>query len=69
MNSTISVGASMFLTKNNSPLKFSIRNSQVFLNEKDKLKNYKFYYQIGFGGFGRVWKVCSKDEAQDWAMK
>lgn len=60
MNSTISVGNSMLITKNSSPVKFSLRTSQLFSEEKNKLKSYKFYYQIGFGGFGRVWKVCNK---------
>lgn len=63
----------MLITKNNSPLKFSLRNSELFLQEKDsaknQLKSYKFYYQIGFGGFGRVWKVASKENLKDWAMK
>lgn len=69
MNSTISMGNSMLITKNHSPIKFSLRNSQVFFEEKNKLKTYKFYYQIGFGGFGRVWKVCNKESLKDWAMK
>lgn len=59
----------MLITKNNSPIKFSLRNSQVLFEEKNKLKSYKFYYQIGFGGFGRVWKVCHKESLKDWAMK
>ena len=73
MNSTISMGNSRLISKNNSPLKFSVRNSQLFLQEreaaKNHLKSYKFYYQIGFGGFGRVWKVASKESLKDWAMK
>lgn len=54
----------MLVSKNNSPLrsiKFSKRNSQIFSEEKNRLKSYKFYYQIGFGGFGRVWKVNNKE--------
>lgn len=69
MNSTVSMGNSMLISKNSSPLKFSLRNSQLFIEEKNKLKEYKFYYQIGFGGFGRVWKVCNKENMKDWAMK
>ncbi len=72
MNSTISMGNSRLISKNSSPLKVSLRNSQLFLQDstgKNQLKSYKFYYQIGFGGFGRVWKVASKDNMKDWAMK
>lgn len=57
------MGNSVLISKNNSPVKFSLRNSQIVLagvEEPNKLKAYKFYYQIGFGGFGRVWKVCQK---------
>jgi len=25
-----------------------------------RLKEFKFFYQIGFGGFGRVWKVSER---------
>jgi hypothetical protein len=60
---------SLLVTKNNSPVKFGLRNSQTLLEEKNKLKLYKFYYQIGFGGFGRVWKVCNKQTMKDLAMK
>lgn len=31
MNSTVSMGNSILISKNNSPLKFSLRNSQVLL--------------------------------------
>jgi hypothetical protein len=69
MNSTASVGASILVSKTSSPLKFSVRQSQAKHVIKDKLKFYKFYYQIGFGGFGRVWKVYNKEDMRDWAMK
>lgn len=71
-NIHLSAGNSVLASKNNSPLKsikFSKRNSQLFGEEISKLKSYKFYYQIGFGGFGRVWKVSNKETAKDWAMK
>lgn len=70
MNSTASVGSSVLVSKTSSPLKFSVRQSQAkTVVVKDKLKYYKFYYQIGFGGFGRVWKVYNKEDMRDWAMK
>lgn len=31
--------------------------------------NYKFMYQIGFGGFGKVWKVQEKASWNYFAMK
>ncbi len=69
MNSTASISNSILMSKTNSPLKFSVRNSQPKYVQRDKLKFYKFYYQIGFGGFGRVWKVYNKEDTRDWAMK
>jgi len=59
MNATSSVGNSAFVTKNSSPIKLNVRGSEANDN-KNNLKSYKFYYQIGFGGFGRVWKVYNK---------
>lgn len=69
MNATNSMGNSILVSKTNSPLKFSMRTSQPKYVEKDRLKFYKFYYQIGFGGFGRVWKVYNKEDMRDYAMK
>jgi ABC-type uncharacterized transport system permease subunit len=63
LNFHSSAGNSILVSKNNSPMrsiKFSKRNSQLLSEEKNKLQSYKFYYQIGFGGFGRVWKVSKK---------
>lgn len=36
--------------------------SVAFLGSKKEslLKNYMFMYQIGFGGFGKVWKVQNR---------
>lgn len=37
---------------------------------ESKSKNdYTFTYQIGSGGFGRVWKVKDKRDHQNYAMK
>ena len=72
MTSTVSMVNSVTASKTNSPLKFSMRNSQPKYPQKEKeerLKLYKFYYQIGFGGFGRVWKVYNKEDTRDYAMK
>jgi len=33
------------------------------------IKNYKFYYQIGFGAFGRVWKVAERGSGREFALK
>ena len=72
MTSTVSMVNSVTASKTNSPLKFSMRNSQPKYpqhQKEQKLKLYKFYYQIGFGGFGRVWKVYNKENNRDYAMK
>lgn len=40
--------------------------------EKNKLKSrndYRFLYQVGSGGFGRVWKVEDKRDHSIYAMK
>ena len=70
MNSSVTIGNSVLVTKNNSPNKFSLKQSQIMHEEEgNKLKNYKFYYQIGFGGFGRVWKITNKYDMKEYAMK
>ena len=42
MNATASIGNSAFVTKSSSPIKFNVRASDAF-EEKNRLKNYKFY--------------------------
>jgi hypothetical protein len=69
MNSTMSVTSSILATRSNSPVKFGLQNKQSSFVEKNKLRQFKFYYQIGFGGFGRVWKVYNKEDSKEWAMK
>jgi serine/threonine protein kinase len=32
-------------------------------------EDYRFIYQIGSGGFGRVWKVQNKKDNATFAMK
>lgn len=44
-------------------------NSQLHLSITNNIKNYKFYYQIGFGAFGRVWKVADKETGKEYALK
>jgi serine/threonine protein kinase len=33
------------------------------------LNNYRFYYQIGLGAFGKVWKVADKTNGKEYALK
>lgn len=45
---------SMFMTCNNTPRKML---KKTIKNTRDR---FKFIYQIGFGGFGKVWKIEDK---------
>lgn len=56
-------------TRANSPTKHSLATSQLLLPAPVLIKNYKFYYQIGFGAFGRVWKVAERDSGREFALK
>jgi hypothetical protein len=47
----------LFSTTNCTPMRKSYRDDCLKNEGKNMRKNYKFIYQIGFGGFGRVWKV------------
>ena len=51
---------SIFASRSNSPIKFGLQKHEASFINKTKLRQDKFYYQIGFGGFGRVWKVYNK---------
>ena len=39
------------------------------LSGSQGLHNFKFMYQIGFGGFGKVWKVQNRLTLEYYAMK
>lgn len=59
---------STFVSNNNSyvstPFEYEI------VDNKQKSRNdYKFLYQVGSGGFGRVWKVQEKRTNETLAMK
>lgn len=56
-------------TRTNSPIKGSLANSQLLVPAPALIKNYKFYYQIGFGAFGRVWKVAERESGREYALK
>lgn len=60
---------SINVTRTNSPNKHSLASSQLHLPAPVLIKNYKFYYQIGFGAFGRVWKVAERDSGREFALK
>lgn len=56
-------------TRTNSPGKGSLASSQLVLPAPALVKHYKFYYQIGFGAFGRVWKVAERESGVEYALK
>lgn len=43
--------------------------STISSGAKIKREDFKFMYQIGFGGFGKVWKVQEKTTWEYFAMK
>lgn len=55
----------MFMTCNVTPRGISIKKNDT-INPRSR---YKFIYQIGFGGFGKVWKVEEKKTGKEYAMK
>lgn len=58
---------SLNATKHSSPMRTSLASSQLLPHGSPR--DYKFYYQIGFGAFGRVWKVAGRGEGTEWALK
>jgi hypothetical protein len=64
MTAKISLNA----TKTNSPFKGSLGCSTI-LEPLTPAKSFKFYYQIGFGAFGRVWKVEERASDKGYALK
>ena len=65
----------LFLNKNQKIKTKNERKPQKKEENMDLLmglpspKRFKFIYQIGFGGFGRVWKVYDRSCEKDYAMK
>lgn len=39
------------------------------VKNQNKRSDYRFIYQIGSGGFGKVWKVEDKKQKKYFAMK
>ena len=59
------LGRSMCVT----PLKQSIQATREPTPRISPLSGLKFYYQIGFGSLGRVWKVTDKSSGEAFALK
>ena len=51
---------SINISKKSTPFRNSIAFSRLDKIDSNPNDNYKFFYQIGFGAFGNVWKVCDK---------
>lgn len=60
-----------YFTSNVTPINKSKCGSVVNFDEpkNTEISKYKFIYQIGFGGFGKVWKVIKKKTCKEFAMK
>ena len=58
-----------FATSNATPTRKTIKEEIKKKGSKNIKRNFKFIYQIGFGGFGRVWKVQDRIVEKDFAMK
>lgn len=55
----------MNVTKSNSPARVEVEAKAGLQN----ISNYKFYYQIGLGAFGKVWRVIDRKSERDYALK
>jgi len=56
------------ISNNNSYISTPFESEPPELKEHSR-NDYKFLYQVGSGGFGRVWKVQEKRNSQVLAMK
>lgn len=57
-----------FVSGNNSYVSTPFDCETIQVKQKNR-NDYKFLYQVGSGGFGRVWKVQEKKTNQVLAMK
>lgn len=57
LHSTMTAKTSLNATKANSPFKISSKCNNLMGEVGTSAKDYKFFYQIGLGAFGKVWKV------------
>lgn len=59
------------LTSTVTPINKSKYGSIANIDElsSPEISKFKFIYQIGFGGFGKVWKVIKKKTCKEYAMK
>lgn len=58
----------VIISNNNSYISTPFECETIELKDKSR-NDYKFLYQVGSGGFGRVWKVQQKKNSQFYAMK
>lgn len=64
----VSAKQSCTVTRNNSPTRMSVMET-ARKQARNTVSGYKFYYQIGFGAFGKVWKVSDKQVGTEFALK
>lgn len=68
LQSSLTAKNSLNATKTNSPFKGSSACIPM-LEPVISTKSFKFYYQIGLGAFGKVWKVQERATDKEYAMK